>query len=409
MGGIRAPLGLGIAALRSRFGGVADFVNRHACGRGITTALAVLLVGAGCVFGQSWKNQGEFDLYTAITKEADAHKKLELLDQWRAKYPESEFQRNRLSFYINVYQQLKDNRKIVETLEEIEALAPKDDEVKKGLMLFILECNNPDPFFLASGERAAASLIGGPLEGLAHTMLGWVAMNRKDAGEAEREFRLSLKSDPNAAQVDIWLGNLLRARKTPEGMSQALFFYARVASIDGPARAEYEKFVRKVYDGYHGADEAGFSALTAMAKESAFPPEGFLIPSAAAIAEEKQKEFESAHPQLALWTKLKAALTAPNGAAYFESSMKGAEVPGGAGGVQCFKAIVIAARLKELTVGISDRKTAEVVLKLDGPLAVRPAPGTEIEFSGVPEAFTSDPFLVTFAARRAEIKGLKTH
>jgi hypothetical protein len=172
MGGIRAPLGLGIAALRSRFGGVADFVNRHACGRGITTALAVLLVGAGCVFGQSWKNQGEFDLYTAITKEADAHKKLELLDQWRAKYPESEFQRNRLSFYINVYQQLKDNRKIVETLEEIEALAPKDDEVKKGLMLFILECNNPDPFFLASGERAATSLIGGGRAGAHHARLG---------------------------------------------------------------------------------------------------------------------------------------------------------------------------------------------------------------------------------------------
>ena len=111
-------------------------------------------------------------------------------------------------------------------------------------------------------------------------MLGWVAMNRKDAAAAEREFRLSLKSDANAAQVCVWLGNLLRARKTPEAMSQALFFYARVANIEDPARAEYEKFVRKLYVGYHG-DEAGLEGLMAAAKAGAFPPERFLIQSAA--------------------------------------------------------------------------------------------------------------------------------
>jgi tetratricopeptide (TPR) repeat protein len=367
----------------------------------LLAVIGLVLIGTVSLCGQNWKNQAEYDLYTAITKEADAHRKLELLDQWKAKFPDTEYLRNRLTFYVNAYQQLKDNRKVVEALNQIAALAPKDDEVKKGILLYILQCNDPDPYFLESGERAAAAVLGGPLGGLAHTMLGWVSMNRKDAAAAEREFRLSLKSDPNAAQVDIWLGNLLRAQKTPEAMSQALFFYARVATLDGPAKAQYGDYVRKLYGKYHGEDEAGLAELMAAAKAGAFPPQGLLIKSEAVIAGDKQQEFEAKNPQLALWMKLKAALTGPDGAAYFESSMKGAAVP-------AFKATVVAAKLKELTVAISDAKTPEATLKLDGPLAVRPAPGTEIEFSGVPEAFTSDPFMVTFETLKAQIQGLKS-
>jgi hypothetical protein len=363
--------------------------------------LFLAVIGVACLCGQNWKSQAEYDLYTAITTEPDAHRKLELLDRWKAMFPDTEYQRHRLTFYVNAYQQLKDNRKVLETLNRIAALAPADIEVKKGILLYILQCNDPDSYFLESGERAATAVLDGPLEGLAHTMLGWVSMNRQDAAAAEREFRLSLKSDPNAAQVDIWLANLLRARGTPEAMSEALFFYARVAALDGPAQAQYRDYVRKLYGKYHGEDEAGLAELMASATAGAFPPEGLVIKSAAAIAGERQQEFEAKNPQLALWMKLKAALTGPDGAAYFESSMKGAAVP-------AFKAIVLAAKLKELTVAISDAKTPEATLRLDGPLVARPAPGTEIEFSGVPEAFTSDPFMVTFATPKAQIKGLKT-
>lgn len=91
--------------------------------------------------------------------------------------------------------------------------------------------------------------------------------------------------------------------------------------------------------------------------------------------------------------------------------MKGADVPGGAGGVAAFRATILSAkpalRPKELVVGIADAKVPEVTLKLDTILAGKPEIGSEIESAGVPDTFTADPFMVTFNVERANLKGLK--
>jgi hypothetical protein len=48
----------------------------------------------------------------------------------------------------------------------------------------------------------------------------------------------------------------------------------------------------------------------------------------------------------------------------------------------------------------------EITLKLDGP--VKPAdPGTVVEFEGVAQAFTKDPFMLTFEVERANVVGLE--
>src|SRR5882757_5272874 len=46
------------------------------------------------------KDQGEYDLMTAINKEQDPSKKLTLLDQWSDKYPDTQFKQNRVLTYI---------------------------------------------------------------------------------------------------------------------------------------------------------------------------------------------------------------------------------------------------------------------------------------------------------------------
>ena len=38
-----------------------------------------------------WKDRAEYDLFTSITKEADPSKKVQLLDSYMEKYPESNF------------------------------------------------------------------------------------------------------------------------------------------------------------------------------------------------------------------------------------------------------------------------------------------------------------------------------
>jgi hypothetical protein len=101
---------------------------------------------------------------------------------------------------------------------------------------------------------------------------------------------------------------------------------------------------------------------------------------------------------------VKKELTTPNGPQYFESSMKGAAVPALKGKVIGAKPAV---RSKELLIAIADPNTPEVTLKLDTPVPGKPKIGSDIEFEGMPVAFTPDPFNVTFEVERAKIKNLE--
>ena len=48
------------------------------------------------------KDQGEFDLYNNVMKETDPAKKLQYLNQWVEKYPESDYYEEQLRFYGGV-------------------------------------------------------------------------------------------------------------------------------------------------------------------------------------------------------------------------------------------------------------------------------------------------------------------
>src|SRR5579871_340970 len=53
------------------------------------------------------KDQGEYDLFTAYTKETDPAKKLQYLNQWVEKYPESDYYEEQLRFYGDLNQPAK--------------------------------------------------------------------------------------------------------------------------------------------------------------------------------------------------------------------------------------------------------------------------------------------------------------
>ena len=150
-------------------------------------------------------------------------------------------------------------------------------------------------------------------------------------------------------------------------------------------------------------------------KASPLPPAGFKIKTATEVAEEKEAEFEKSNPQLAMWMKIKAALSDANGEQYFESSLKGAGVPQLKGTLVDAKP---ACRPKELLIAVPlpDAKApypAEISLKLvdadDKPLPLtgKPELNTEVQWEGVPSAFTRDPFLLTMNAEKGKIQGLK--
>jgi tetratricopeptide (TPR) repeat protein len=378
-----------------------------------------------------WKDgQTEWKMFDSAKNEADARKKLTLIDVWKEKYPDTDYKMVRLQLYLSAYQQLNDMPHLLATLGDMIRLDPKDLTVMSPFMYYAILSNDTGPAALEKAENVAGAALANldnkpatineeqwpqakrQIESLARQALGWVAMQRKQADAAEQEFGRSLAIDPNQAQVDFWLANTLRAAKTPEKTSQALFYYARAATMEGQGelvpqgRQKIDEFLRKAYVSYHGADEAGLNELKALAKAQATPPADFKIKAAGEIALEKQQQFQKDNPQLALWLNVKRELTAADGARYFESSMKGALVQGLKGRLISAKPAV---RAKELVVGLADPNTPEVTLKLDAPLKGQSEPGCDIEFEGVPSAFQPDPFMVTFDVEAAKIKGLKVH
>src|SRR5205085_4316129 len=77
------------------------------------------------------KDQGEFDIYTQAVKETDPVKKLALLDQWKEKYPDSDFKNER-------------------TL----AMAQAHSQIAAGTLT-----KQPTPDSLGAGQRAANTLL----------------------------------------------------------------------------------------------------------------------------------------------------------------------------------------------------------------------------------------------------------
>ena len=283
--------------------------------------------------------------------------------------------------------------------------------------------NNPTPDVLDQGEKATAALLANldtpppnvtadqwkgartPVEILGHSTLGWISMQRKSWDAAEGEFQKSLQLDPNEGEVDYFMGTVIASEKNPQKMSAALFYFARAATYEGtgglaPAgRQQVLDYVKRAYKGYHGSDD-GFNDLLAAAKAQPAPPAGYHIQTAGEIAlaqqqDQQKKEADEAasHPELVLWKNIKTQLTGPDGATYFSSSMKDAQLPTLKG-----KVVKLEPELKPKTVvlALEDGTTPDATLKFEMPLAGKVEPGTELSFEGVPASYTATPYMVVF-------------
>ena len=66
-----------------------------------------------------WKDRAEYDLVESIRKETDAHKKLDLLNQWKQKYSSTDFKVLRLETYVDIYRQLSDPVNMLTSAKEL--------------------------------------------------------------------------------------------------------------------------------------------------------------------------------------------------------------------------------------------------------------------------------------------------
>jgi tetratricopeptide (TPR) repeat protein len=380
--------------------------------------------------GPKYKDQGEYTLYDSILKDTNPKTKLDKLQEWQTKYPTTEFAKPRQQLFLDTYVKLNQPKEAVAAAKQILADDPKDFTSLYYTMYFTraLAGNNPTPEVLDQGEKAATGFLANidtpppnvtaeqwkgartPMEVLAHSTLGWIAMQRKSWDAAEAEFEKSLVLDPNNGEVDFFMGTVVASEKRPQKMSAAFFYFARAATYEGPealapaGRQQALSYVQRAYKGYHGSDE-GFTDLLALAKAQAVPPADYHIRTAAEIQTQeiaKRDAEEASHPELALWKKLKTALTSPDGPDYFNAAMKGAQVPTLKG-----KVIKLEPELKPktLVLALEDGTTPDATLKFEMALPGKVDPGTELSFEGVPESYTASPYMVVFEVDPAKLHG----
>ncbi len=268
------------------------------------------------------KDRPEYDLYQAIANEQNPKRRLELLDRWKERYPASEFVEIRRDLFLQTYSALRQPEKVIAVGNETLRTNPRDFTAVYLMALNIPLVAKPTSEDLASGQQAANRLLArldrffGPsrkppaasdavwsqartqTEALAHTALGWIALESRDDETAEKEFTTVLQAAPNAstaagwpvdsAQVSSWLGTAIAREamhlKRPERYPEALFQFARAASLDvsqgglpATARTSFENYFVGVFNRYHGDDPAEMARLRELAKASAFPPPGWTL------------------------------------------------------------------------------------------------------------------------------------
>lgn len=410
---------------------------------------------------KQWKD-GEYDVYSEVLKDEAAKNYTKMvtdLDAWKNKFPQSDHTDTRDSMYVGAYAAAKQPGKLVAFVGELmskdlDALYP-DPKAGPSSVIRILfntvavlpQLPNPTPQELAAIEKAARLLqnYNRRPEGLADgdwnnmkaqlqqaakgTLMSVtvipgnqaLAKTPRDCATAETVFTKALSEYPENAFIAYQLGVALNcqaranAGKMEEYGPRAIYSFVRAVVLDPTLGGTQDgkkvtDYVVNAYNNYHG-DSEGLEALKTQAKSSPLPPAGFTIETATKVAERKQKEFNEKYPQLAIWLGIKGQLASPEGNNYFSGTMKDAKVPK-------LKGMLVdaqpACRSKSLLVSVPEPNQTNaptvITLKLDTALTGKPETGVEIEWEGVPSAFTQDPFMLTMDIQdnKTDLTGVKT-
>jgi len=395
---------------------------------GVVCLVAALAAVASAA---TWTDRGEYDLVMGIRAEASAQKRVELLDRWQVKYPQSEMRQVRRELYLAAFEALSDGARMLKTAREMLAEQADNPVGVYWCTLLVPEVRDPSADVLGAGEKAARQLLTGldtyfaaagkPAAAsdaewqkrkssaglLAHRTLGWIAWQRGDYAEAAKEFHLYLDQDAKSAEITAWLGIVSGLQKEPANQVAALWYLERAGALrgegalpDGQQRA-VGALADQVYTAYHG-DGEGIENLKTAALASAVPPADFHVETAAAVAARRaDEELTRTNPQLAAWVHIRRQLESPDGEKYL-ADLRAAPLPR-------LKGTVIRtqpeAKPVEIVVGISQPLTDEVVLRVSAPFPNAAPAGTELEFEGTVDSLGKQPFTLTVLVDREKITG----
>jgi hypothetical protein len=428
----------------------------------VMSSAMVQYAGAQAAGAKNWK-PGEYEMYTAAGADINANKgadALAKLDQWKQKFPQSDYKDEFTNLYVSAYAASNEFAKAVDAAADlvnrgVDSAFP-DPKTGPPMALAVLfkvvtsvqQLKTPTPEEMATGEKAAHQLESysrmpdgmqqaqwdqakGQLQTAAKGALQYLvvlpgrqAQDKKDWPACEDAYAKAVKAYPENAWIAFQYASCIyqQVKEKPEKRSFAVYEFQRAvvqdASLGGSADAARMKtYADNTYINMHGSDE-GLPALKESVKANPLPPDGFKIKTATEVAEEKQKEFETSNPLLANWMKIKGVLADTNGQQVFDSQIKDAAVPKLRGTIVDLKPT--ACNPKELIVAVplpDAKMTPEITIKIgkveDGKFAPellrgKPELNSEIKFDkGIGQTFKQDPFMLTLAVEKANIEDLK--
>ena len=276
-----------------------------------------------------------------------------------------------------------------------------------------------DPAVLEAGKRAAQQLLDHfneyfdesqsaknrkASELQVHTILAYIAQNNQDDATAESEFRKALAIDPEQARTSYQLGATIMREMSMNNeltrYSEAIYEFARSLTVTGPTalppalKAEAENALIENYGSYHGSTD-GLDTLMKLVGASALPPADFHIVSMVEMNEPARKahaEWAAAHPDLELWETTRASLL--EGTDGYFASLRDAAAP------LTFGATVVSQpSSNRLVVNVDNAPGGDAILRFDASHVGAVRPGTVIQFTGVVDSYSVDPYVLTFVIR----------
>lgn len=392
-------------------------------------ALAVLPLLASAWTPAGWTDRSEYDLVLKIRMEASPQKQLELLDQWKRLYPQSEMRQQRRELFLAAYQASGDAAHVFETAREMVADSPDNFVGVYWCTLLVPQMKDPKPETLDVGGEAARRLAAG-LDAyfapgqkpgnmadadwekrksaaglLARRASGWVAWQRGDFPTAEKIFTEYLQQAPQSAEIASWLGFVLALESK---WIPAAWQLSRASSMQDEGalpevwRRQMDDLADRLYAAYHGSVD-GAGKLKAAAAGSPFPPAGFEVESAETMRQRNAEEaLNKADPELAAWLRIFRQLSGPDGEKYFLDTLKPSPLPKLRGTVVRSNP---AGKPDEISLSMGSAAAEEVVLKVSAPFPHAAEPGTPIHFQGSADTFVKAPFRLTVLAGRESIEG----
>ena len=392
---------------------------RHMCLLWVTLLMALLVVPLAA--GQQITDVAEYNFYVSTLNEKTPATKLQLLDQFLTKYPNTVVKEQALEVKMNTLQQVgQSSEPAARQLLEVNPnhlralfwvsyffyqtpLSPDDPALEKKLSAGgefarrgIEQLSKFQPPNVSAEDLEKQK---NTFEAIFRQASGVVADIRKKYDEAQSEYRRAAELSPQDGGLFYRLGNAYIAQRPDPKYNEAFWAFARAATMDGagalqPAgRQQVDDYLRKIYEQYHGPDEEGLTQLKQQAKAQPFPPDGFKVLSKAEVAAAapvvpEELSFDEIRDMLLkmeakgeeLWEKMKGMSLEFRGGIISATPRRRARTV----------RIVVLAKTAQKDPG----KGYDVELTLAEP-ARRVPVGQIVRFAGMANSYQPDPFVLS--------------